>query len=188
MAIYQESNYDKSKKILSNVSIQTRTVVIHTYLFIAFMPFDTNIKRWTSHWKGFGKSEEILAINRVHMLSSLPASDSAAAAAAISPAMADAARSPTRLPSAAGEAVGGELRKRRRDWGSAAEEDGVSAGFDDGETSKRRGKPQDVVFRVVVPSRQIGRVIGKEGNQIRSIREDTRATIKIADAVSVSNF
>ncbi|XP_024032959.1 poly(rC)-binding protein 4 [Morus notabilis] len=49
---------------------------------------------------------------------------------------------------------------------------------------KRRAKAQDVLFRIVVPSSQIGKVIGKEGCRIRKIREDTRATVKIADAVA----
>ena len=44
---------------------------------------------------------------------------------------------------------------------------------------------QDVVYRIMLPSRQIGKVIGKEGTRIQKIREETRATIKIADAVSV---
>uniref|UniRef100_A0A162A6C3 K Homology domain-containing protein n=1 Tax=Daucus carota subsp. sativus TaxID=79200 RepID=A0A162A6C3_DAUCS len=43
---------------------------------------------------------------------------------------------------------------------------------------------QDVVYRIMLPSRQIGKVIGKEGTRIQKIREETRATIKIADAVS----
>lgn len=55
---------------------------------------------------------------------------------------------------------------------------------DDIRSPKRRGGSHDVLFRILVPSRQIGRVIGKEGSRIRRIREETRATIKIADAVS----
>lgn len=35
-----------------------------------------------------------------------------------------------------------------------------------------------------MPSRQIGKVIGKVGHRIQKIREDTKATIKIADAIS----
>ncbi|KAL8137830.1 hypothetical protein V2J09_003831 [Rumex salicifolius] len=50
--------------------------------------------------------------------------------------------------------------------------------------SPKRKKGQDVLFRIVVPSRQIGKVIGKEGSRIRKIREDTRASIKIADAIA----
>ncbi|KAJ0054733.1 hypothetical protein Pint_00120 [Pistacia integerrima] len=63
--------------------------------------------------------------------------------------------------------------KRRREDGEC-EEPG----------SKRRAKAQDVLFRIVVPSRQIGKVIGKEGHRIQKIREETKATIKIADAVA----
>ncbi|XP_044493763.1 poly(rC)-binding protein 4-like isoform X1 [Mangifera indica] len=50
--------------------------------------------------------------------------------------------------------------------------------------SKRRAKAQDVLFRILVPSRQIGKVIGKEGHRIQKIREETKATIKIADAIA----
>ncbi|OMP00722.1 hypothetical protein COLO4_12431 [Corchorus olitorius] len=68
--------------------------------------------------------------------------------------------------------------KRRRE-----EEDPTEAG-DTGESApKRQAKAQDVIFRIVVPSRQIGKVIGKAGHRIQKIREDTKATIKIADAV-----
>ncbi|XAR54176.1 hypothetical protein NMG60_11029198 [Bertholletia excelsa] len=66
-------------------------------------------------------------------------------------------------------------------------DDGVSAGeaYEEAPSPKRRVKSgMDVLFRIVVPSRQIGKVIGKEGVRIQKIREDTRATIKIADAIA----
>ncbi|KDP28833.1 hypothetical protein JCGZ_14604 [Jatropha curcas] len=70
--------------------------------------------------------------------------------------------------------------KRRRDdfdgaWASAGETEG---------SAPKRAKAQDVIFRIVVPSRQIGKVIGKEGCRIQKIREETKATIKIADAIA----
>ncbi|CAA3030174.1 poly(rC)-binding 4-like [Olea europaea subsp. europaea] len=50
---------------------------------------------------------------------------------------------------------------------------------------KRRVKAtHDVIYRIVVPSRQIGKVIGRVGHRIQKIREDTKAAIKIADAIS----
>ncbi|KAK4741694.1 hypothetical protein SAY87_025282 [Trapa incisa] len=64
--------------------------------------------------------------------------------------------------------------KRRRDEG------GEPA---DGSGIKRRAVAQDVIFRILVPSKQIGKVIGKEGCRIQKIREETKATIKIADAI-----
>ncbi|KAK9002032.1 hypothetical protein V6N11_024721 [Hibiscus sabdariffa] len=68
--------------------------------------------------------------------------------------------------------------KRRR------EEEYPSAVYDTGESaSKRQAKAQDVIFRIVVPSKQIGKVIGKGGHRIQKIRDDTKATIKIADAI-----
>ncbi|XP_059434608.1 uncharacterized protein LOC132167616 [Corylus avellana] len=71
------------------------------------------------------------------------------------------------------------LKRRREEelpWAVAAGEESAA---------KRRAKlAQDVLFRVVVPSRQIGKVIGKEGCRIQKIREDSKATIKIADAIA----
>ncbi|KAK6920360.1 K Homology domain, type 1 [Dillenia turbinata] len=70
-------------------------------------------------------------------------------------------------------------RPRENDGG------GYSATADvDLPSAKRQAKAQqDVIFRIVLPSRQIGKVIGKEGSRIQRIREQTRATIKIADAI-----
>lgn len=57
--------------------------------------------------------------------------------------------------------------------------------FEGGETSAaKRQARADVIFRIVVPSGKIGKVIGKQGHRIQKIREDTKATIKIADAVA----
>ncbi|KAI4354724.1 hypothetical protein L6164_003570 [Bauhinia variegata] len=52
------------------------------------------------------------------------------------------------------------------------------------QSTAKRAKGQDVIFRIVVPSRQIGKVIGKVGCRIQKIREETKATIKIADAIA----
>ncbi|KAH1044653.1 hypothetical protein AAZX31_09G226500 [Glycine max] len=68
--------------------------------------------------------------------------------------------------------------KRRRD----DENSGTAAAPE--QSAAKRAKGQDVIFRIVVPSRQIGKVIGKEGHRIQKIREDTKATIKIADAIA----
>ncbi|KAK7394628.1 hypothetical protein VNO78_15161 [Psophocarpus tetragonolobus] len=68
--------------------------------------------------------------------------------------------------------------KRRRD----DEVPGTAAALE--QSAAKRAKGQDVIFRIVVPSRQIGKVIGKEGCRIQKIREDTKATIKIADAIA----
>ncbi|EPS60551.1 hypothetical protein M569_14252 [Genlisea aurea] len=69
--------------------------------------------------------------------------------------------------------------KRRREDDAAAENSG------DLPVEKRRAKAtHDVVYRIVVPPRQIGKVIGRAGNRIQKIREDAKATIKIADAIS----
>ncbi|KAG9452208.1 hypothetical protein H6P81_005112 [Aristolochia fimbriata] len=104
--------------------------------------------------------------------------------------------SPSPLSSVSDEGEHGRdsSRKRRRVHGSDSRShdnlDGAAPApedcrsSDDAPASKRRGKTHDVLFRIVVPSRQIGRVIGKGGSQIRRIREETRAAIKIADAVA----
>ncbi|XVF73506.1 hypothetical protein PTKIN_Ptkin12aG0207000 [Pterospermum kingtungense] len=63
------------------------------------------------------------------------------------------------------------------------DEDPTAAGDAGQSAPKRLAKSQDVIFLIVVPSRQIGKVIGKAGHRIQKIREDTEATIKIADAV-----
>ncbi|XP_057497217.1 flowering locus K homology domain-like [Actinidia eriantha] len=68
------------------------------------------------------------------------------------------------------------------------EEDGNDASGEargDAPPAKRRMKSLlDIVYRIVVPSRQIGKVIGKVGARIQKIREETKATIKIADAIA----
>ncbi|KAM7276788.1 hypothetical protein ACFE04_018654 [Oxalis oulophora] len=46
----------------------------------------------------------------------------------------------------------------------------------------KRVRDEEVIFRIIVPSRQIGKVIGKSGQRIQKIREESKATIKIADA------
>ena len=75
-------------------------------------------------------------------------------------------------------------KRRREDEFTGA----VVAGEEGEEVAtKRRAQAQDVLFRIVVPARQIGKVIGKEGCRIQKIREETKATIKIADAVAVSS-
>ncbi|XVF79785.1 hypothetical protein PTKIN_Ptkin15bG0017400 [Pterospermum kingtungense] len=68
--------------------------------------------------------------------------------------------------------------KRRRE-----DEDPLAAGETGESAPKRQAKAQDVIFRIVVPSKQIGKVIGKGGHRIQKIREDTKATIKIADTI-----
>ncbi|CAO2813905.1 unnamed protein product [Amaranthus hypochondriacus] len=51
-------------------------------------------------------------------------------------------------------------------------------------STKRLALGNDILFRVVVPSGQIGKVIGKGGHRVQKIREDTKATIKIADPIA----
>ncbi|XP_074280022.1 uncharacterized protein LOC141605231 [Silene latifolia] len=49
---------------------------------------------------------------------------------------------------------------------------------------KRQAIGNDVLFRVVVPSGQIGKVIGKAGHRVQQVRDLTKATIKIADPIA----
>ncbi|KAF5732887.1 poly(rC)-binding protein 4-like isoform X2 [Tripterygium wilfordii] len=74
-------------------------------------------------------------------------------------------------------------RKRRREEGSP------SSASADGDTldsaAKRRAVAPDGIFRIAVPSRQIGKAIGKVGHRVQKIREETKAAIKIADAIAV---
>ncbi|GAB2270985.1 hypothetical protein Dimus_005841 [Dionaea muscipula] len=72
--------------------------------------------------------------------------------------------------------------KRPREPPSEYPASGFEAGEDD--PSAKRKKGHEVLFRIVVPSRQIGKVIGKQGSRIQKIREDSKANIKIADAIA----
>ncbi|KAK2415517.1 KH domain-containing protein HEN4 [Trifolium repens] len=76
---------------------------------------------------------------------------------------------------AAGYPAPGKRRRDDEDLGIATSAELSAA---------KRAKGQDVIYRIVVPSRQIGKVIGKEGCRIQRIREETRANIKIADAIA----
>ncbi|KNA20449.1 hypothetical protein SOVF_052260 [Spinacia oleracea] len=51
-------------------------------------------------------------------------------------------------------------------------------------STKRQAVGNDILFRVVVPSGQIGKVIGKGGHRVQKIRDDTKSTIKIADPIA----
>ncbi|AES80448.2 putative K domain-containing protein [Medicago truncatula] len=85
---------------------------------------------------------------------------------------------PLQLPYSTHDAGYPSSMKRRRD-----DEDLGTASSAELSAAKR-AKGQDVIFRIVVPSKQIGKVIGKEGCRIQKIREMTRANIKIADAIA----
>ncbi|XP_058756134.1 flowering locus K homology domain-like [Vicia villosa] len=87
---------------------------------------------------------------------------------------------PLRVPYSTQDAAGYPAHgKRRRE----EEDPGVSVSAE--LSAAKRVKGQDVIFRIVVPSRQIGKVIGKEGCRIQKIREETKANIKIADAIAI---
>ncbi|GFZ00680.1 hypothetical protein Acr_14g0003150 [Actinidia rufa] len=97
--------------------------------------------------------------------------------------MAEPAKNPV-LPTPASEDPDNRSKPEKR----PREEDGNDASGDargDAPPAKRQVKsPLDIVYRIVVPSRQIGKVIGKVGARIQKIREETKATIKIADAIA----
>ncbi|KAH7863600.1 hypothetical protein Vadar_019715 [Vaccinium darrowii] len=77
-------------------------------------------------------------------------------------------------------AVEGNPNKRPRE-----DDGGDGTAWGEAPSPKRRiTSGADVIYRIVVPSRQIGKVIGKRGARIQSIREETKATIKVADAVA----
>ncbi|XP_017419659.1 uncharacterized protein LOC108329788 isoform X1 [Vigna angularis] len=84
---------------------------------------------------------------------------------------------PLQIPFSIHDAAASSGKRRRDD-----EAPGTAAAME--QSAAKRAKGQDVIFRIVVPSRQIGKVIGKEGCRIQRIREDTKATIKIADAIA----
>lgn len=43
--------------------------------------------------------------------------------------------------------------------------------------------PEDAVYRILCPAQKIGSVIGKGGSIIKTLRQDSGAKIKIADAI-----
>lgn len=47
--------------------------------------------------------------------------------------------------------------------------------------------PTDTVYRILCPSRKIGGVIGKGGSIVKTLREETRAKITVADSVPGSD-
>ncbi|KAL9424888.1 hypothetical protein AB3S75_031918 [Citrus x aurantiifolia] len=51
------------------------------------------------------------------------------------------------------------------------------------EQSFGNSQPADTVYRVLCPSRKIGGVIGKGGNIVKSLREETQAKITVADTI-----
>ncbi|XP_027160613.1 poly(rC)-binding protein 4-like [Coffea eugenioides] len=93
-----------------------------------------------------------------------------------------AAAAASAMPSVIEDPPRSNTLKRPREDDSEAEAAGTSV---DAPALKRRVKvTQDVLYRIVVPSRQIGKVIGRVGHRIQKIREDTKANIKIADAIA----
>uniref|UniRef100_A0A0C9S1P1 TSA: Wollemia nobilis Ref_Wollemi_Transcript_25054_1622 transcribed RNA sequence n=1 Tax=Wollemia nobilis TaxID=56998 RepID=A0A0C9S1P1_9CONI len=79
-------------------------------------------------------------------------------------------------------------RKNRKDNGSVsrkrARDDDEYEGEEETRAKRAARASSDVVFRIVVPSREIGKVIGKQGAKIKQLREETGARIKIADPVT----
>ncbi|XP_022759238.1 KH domain-containing protein At4g18375-like [Durio zibethinus] len=51
------------------------------------------------------------------------------------------------------------------------------------EQSSGNSNPGDTVYRVLCPSRKIGGVIGKGGNIVKALREETQAKITVSDSV-----
>ncbi|KAH9739370.1 KH domain containing protein expressed [Citrus sinensis] len=51
------------------------------------------------------------------------------------------------------------------------------------EQSFGNSQPADTVYRILCPSRKIGGVIGKAGNIVKSLREETQAKITVADTI-----
>lgn len=83
-----------------------------------------------------------------------------------------------------------QRNKRERDRDRGREKDGGSG---DHKNQRRRGNERDdrsnnnrdndelVAYRILCPGRFIGSVIGKSGKVINSIRQDTRAKVKVVD-------
>lgn len=91
---------------------------------------------------------------------------------------------PTAPAAPTGQELHTSATKRRRDGDDASVGEGGEGVRDLPLLKRQAAGTQDVLFRVVVPSREIGKVIGRQGSRIQKVREETRATIKIADAIA----
>ncbi|KAL7605710.1 KH domain-containing protein At4g18375 [Lactuca sativa] len=82
-------------------------------------------------------------------------------------------------------------RERERDRDRGREKDGGNGDHknqrrrgnerDDRSNNNNRGNDELVAYRILCPGRFIGSVIGKSGKVINSIRQDTRAKVKVVD-------
>lgn len=59
----------------------------------------------------------------------------------------------------------------------------ASDSINDGNPSKRMALADETLFRLLVPDKKIGSVIGKGGKIIKQLREESGARIKVADSV-----
>lgn len=71
-------------------------------------------------------------------------------------------------------------KKKKKKNGSIVDDDPQS---DEGVPAKRRAMDTNVSFRLLVPSTDLGKVIGTNGSRVEQLREDTGALIKIGDAI-----
>ena len=60
-------------------------------------------------------------------------------------------------------------------------------GPDRGQAKRPAGMPE-TVFRLLVPGKRVGSLIGKGGSIIKQMREETGARITVADAPPVSAY
>lgn len=72
-------------------------------------------------------------------------------------------------------------RRHQEEDDEEDEEEKVGKGFR-AKRAARGGK--EIVFRIIVASNKIGKVIGRQGSKINQLREDTGARIKIADPIT----
>ena len=90
-----------------------------------------------------------------------------------------------------GESGKRQRNKRERDRDRGRDKDGGSGDHknqrrrgnerDDRTNNNNRGNDELIAYRILCPGRFIGSVIGKSGKVINSIRQDTRAKVKVVD-------
>ncbi|KAI5063041.1 hypothetical protein GOP47_0021588 [Adiantum capillus-veneris] len=74
-------------------------------------------------------------------------------------------------------------KKRKNNESSAVDEKMEDPRSQNSVHAEGHGKSADVSFYLLVPSKEMGKVIGKQGYRIQQLREETGACIRIGDAI-----
>ncbi|XP_042393516.1 KH domain-containing protein HEN4-like isoform X1 [Zingiber officinale] len=78
-----------------------------------------------------------------------------------------------------GKQGSGSFRKRPRDQFDNGKRKKHNPNYDHGSTNK----PIDTIYRILCPVKKIGSVLGKGGDIVNALRDETHAKIRVADAI-----